>query len=100
MGVPAKRRFPPQWSKCRCVLITHTTSRGIASGSKRGDHSASSSGVESDQTGVNQHAALWVLDHVQKARPALALDKHVAVADRTNVGESHQLPLWRQSVSG
>ena len=29
IGVPAKSRLPPQWSKCRCVLITHTTSRGI-----------------------------------------------------------------------
>src|SRR5262249_18495886 len=37
----------PQWSKCRCVLNTQTTSRGILEASKRMPHSASSSGVES-----------------------------------------------------
>src|ERR1043166_6855935 len=47
MGTAAKSRFPPQWSKCRCVLITNATSRGIASGSYCGENCSSSSGVES-----------------------------------------------------
>src|SRR5438552_5636620 len=32
MGTPGKRRLPPQWSKCRWVLMTQAISRGMFSG--------------------------------------------------------------------
>src|SRR5579862_187858 len=49
IGIPGKRRLPPMWSKCMCVITTCATRSTSSCGSGCGFacHSASSSGVES-----------------------------------------------------
>ena len=47
-------------------------------------------GCRVDQAGIDQHAALRVLDQVQEAGPPFAVHEYVAVADRLNVGKSHE----------
>src|SRR3954469_446913 len=52
-----------------------------------------------DHPGVDQHAALRVLDDVKRVRPALALDEHVAVPDCANVVEMHGRRLFRMAAT-
>ena len=43
-----------------------------------------------DHPRVDEHATLGMLDHMDRVRPPLALDEHVAVLDRADVVDLHE----------
>ena len=95
IGTPGKRRLPPQWSKCRCVLMTQAMSRGMFSGCGVGLRS-SISGLESTiPVSTSTSPAGWSIVQYEHGQ-ALAVDEELC----REVGADHVPTLTPGAGSG
>src|SRR4051812_47686642 len=101
MGMPVKRWLPPQWSKCRWVLMTTSTlarskSACFAQWSETWVH-VGHRRVQLRHAGVDEHARIRMVDDVHVDRHPLVLGEQIGHEDRGD-GRRRDQPVHASSL--